>query len=269
MTKSKFAGVADTLFIPLEARIYVSKRFSDFFYDSKSLELEQYIPDRRIERQATEYQHFASVCRYHKLDSAVKAFLERHPHGNVICLGAGLETAYWRIGNGDAHFYEMDLPEVIEVREKVLGHGENETLIPGDLYDLTWSDGIDKKLPSLIVVSGVFQYFENEKTYELVRKLKTVFPNEAELLFDATTSKGLLYTNRFVKKMGNSSAMMFGYVDRPEEFTSATGTTLISVTGFFDDALRQLGRRLAFSTRIMMRGGELLKAVKILHLKLD
>ncbi|MFC2469734.1 MAG: class I SAM-dependent methyltransferase, partial [Negativicutes bacterium] len=32
-------GVADTLFIPLTARIYVSKRFPEYFYDKAALSL--------------------------------------------------------------------------------------------------------------------------------------------------------------------------------------------------------------------------------------
>ena len=41
--KNKLCGVEDTLYIPLVARIYASKRFPDFFYDEKSLELEEHI----------------------------------------------------------------------------------------------------------------------------------------------------------------------------------------------------------------------------------
>lgn len=37
----KLKGVADTLYIPLTARINISKRFPDFFYDEKALELEK------------------------------------------------------------------------------------------------------------------------------------------------------------------------------------------------------------------------------------
>ena len=41
-------GVEDTLYIPLVGRIYVSKKFPDFFYDAKALSLEEYIPTDNI-----------------------------------------------------------------------------------------------------------------------------------------------------------------------------------------------------------------------------
>ena len=41
--KNKLSGIEDTLYIPLAARIYASKRFPYFFYDEKALELEEHI----------------------------------------------------------------------------------------------------------------------------------------------------------------------------------------------------------------------------------
>ena len=48
MTDNALQGVMHTLFIPLEARIFVSKKFPDYFYDEKALVLESHIPDRKI-----------------------------------------------------------------------------------------------------------------------------------------------------------------------------------------------------------------------------
>ena len=36
---SKFEGVADTLYIPLTARIYVSEHFPEYFRDDKAVSL--------------------------------------------------------------------------------------------------------------------------------------------------------------------------------------------------------------------------------------
>ena len=52
---SDFEGVADTLYIPLSARIYVSKRFPSYFFDEKSLELESKIPYDTITKNSSEY----------------------------------------------------------------------------------------------------------------------------------------------------------------------------------------------------------------------
>jgi O-methyltransferase involved in polyketide biosynthesis len=46
----KLQGVSDALFIPLAARIFVSKKFHEYFFDEKALSLEQYIPDDTIQK---------------------------------------------------------------------------------------------------------------------------------------------------------------------------------------------------------------------------
>ena len=68
----------------------------------------------------------ASVARYYNMDEMTRTFLEAHHVCNIVNLGCGLETAYYRIGSKTAIFYEVDLPQVIEHRRRILGTGENE-----------------------------------------------------------------------------------------------------------------------------------------------
>lgn len=79
MGTSALEGVADTLYIPLVARIYVSKRFPEYFYDPKSLELEGSIPGDSIQRGSSEYAMVASAARYHNLDQMARAFVADIP----------------------------------------------------------------------------------------------------------------------------------------------------------------------------------------------
>lgn len=252
--EQKMQGVADTLYIPLTARIYVSKRFPDFFYDPKSLELETALPDDSIARNANEYGHMASVCRYWNLDGMVRRFMEFHPKCNVVNLGAGLETAYWRLKpSAGATFYEMDLPEVIETRRRVLGESGNDILLAGDLFDLGWADGIaDTSLPTLMTVSGVFQYFCEEQILGFIAAARGRFP-QAELVFDATGSQGIAYANRFVRKTGNTSAQMHFCIDDSRAFAQKAGVAILEERDFFKEPLRILGRRTKLFTRVAMR----------------
>lgn len=219
---SKFEGVADTLFIPLNGRIQVSRRFPEFFYDEKALSLESSIPGSSLQEQTSEFNILSSAARYHNMDQIMQAYIDAHPACNVVILGCGLETAYDRMDRKQAQFYEVDLPEVIEGRRKVLGERENETLIPGNLFNLSWADGIDKDKSTLITVSGVFQYFKEEKIIDFIHSLQSLFKN-MELLFDAVNSTGIKYAEKYVKKTGNDSAMMYFYVDDCEVFARKAG----------------------------------------------
>ena len=228
-----FEGVADTLYIPLAARVYVSKRFPEYFFDSKSLELEAAIPGESIQAGSNEYTMIASAARYHNLDQMARTYVAAHPICNIVNVGCGLETMFWRVGPDapNARFYEMDLPEVIETRRRVLGAPERDKLIAGDAFDLSWADGIDVSLPTLIIVSGVFQYFHNADVLGFIEDAKKTFA-DAELVFDATNTKGLEYTNRYVKKTGNASALMYCAIDDPAAFAHEAGCELIEVRPF-------------------------------------
>lgn len=264
---SKFEGVADTLFIPLNGRIQVSKRFPEYFYDEKALSLEAAIPGSSLQEQTSEFNILSSAARYHGLDQIMQAFINAHPACNIVILGCGLETAYDRMKRKQAQFYEMDLPEVIEGRRRVLGERENETLIPGDLFDLRWAEGIDTAQPTLITVSGVFQYFKEEKIIDFIHSLQKLF-QKAELVFDAVNGTGIKYAEKYVKKTGNDSAMMYFYVDDCEAFAAKAGCTLLEWRPFFRDARTLLKKKVGLYTRIAMWVTDRDARLKLLHLKL-
>ena len=268
---SNFQGVADTLFIPLEARIFVSEKFPEYFYDEKSLSLAQHITDDVIREKSSEYSFMASVARYYNTDSMTRSFLEKHKRRNIIHLGAGFETAYHRL-NGekmlDVTFFEVDLPEVIDARRALLGTGANEVLIGGDMFNLTWTEIINTALPSLLIVSGVFQYFTEEMIVRFIKDLRNAFSN-AELIFDATNETGLAYANRYVKKTGNTDALMHFYINDSTTFAKKVNAELIEERPFFIEARKLLGRRLKMYTRIAMRVVDKNKRAILVHLKLN
>ena len=76
---SKLQGVPDTLYIPLAARIYMSERFPEYFYDEKVLSLKAEFPDSSIQKKSSEYTQIASAARYYNVDKMVENFLKQHP----------------------------------------------------------------------------------------------------------------------------------------------------------------------------------------------
>jgi len=269
MSDNAFEGIADTLYIPLTARVYVSKRFPEYFFDPKSLELEAAIPGDSIQAGSNEYTMIASAARYHNLDQMARSYIAVHPSCDIVNVGCGLETMFWRVGPDapDARFYEMDLPEVIDARRRILGASERDKLIAGDAFDLSWADSIDTSRPSLIIVSGVFQYFHNADVLGFIADAKKAFA-DAELIFDATNTKGLEYVNKFVKKTGNSSALMYCAIDNPAAFAREAGCELIKVRPFYTAARRALKGKVDLYSKIAMAVADRTGRAFLLHLKL-
>lgn len=265
----QFESVADTLFIPLTARIYVSRRFPEYFYDARALELAHVLPNDSIEKKSSEYAMLASVARCQNLDEMTKKFISVHAKCNIVNLGCGLETAYDRINSKTALFYEVDLPAVIERRMQFLQEGKNEKLIAGDLFDLSWVNQIaDCTRPTLLIASGVFQYFHEEEILTFIKKCSTVFP-QAELIFDAANKTGIRYANQYVRKTGNHAAMMYFYVNDCMLFAEKAEAQLIEWRPFYTKTRKIIGSKTGLYTRIAMKVCDDLARAKLIHLKLS
>ena len=251
---SGFEGIADTLYIPLTARIYVSERFPEYFRDEKAESLKSEMPYEEIASKSGEYFQMAGACRFYNTDRMIKAFIDRHEKCNIVNVGCGLETSYFRIKPDPKKvcFYEMDLPEVIEARRKVLGESENEILIPGDMFDFRWTVNVDKSLPTLVTAIGVFQYFEEERVIDFLIQLKKEF-SDLEVIFDAMTSKAIKYANDYIRKTGNKNAKLHFCTDDGKSVAEKCGMTLIEERPFFTDARKRLKRKLTLYTRIAMK----------------
>ena len=164
-------------------------------------------------------------------------------------------------------FYEIDLPEVIEAREKVIPKGPGEVLIGCDVLSLDWLPRIDSSIPTLFMASGVFQYFREDDVIGLARKLGESLPG-SELVFDATDEVGVRYANRYVEKTGNTTAPMNFYINDPEVFARACGVELLEQRPFFKNMEPGVRRRLKIGSRIAMKVADRKRRTVIVHLKL-
>ncbi len=250
---SRDDAVKETLYIPLLGRIYTSKYYPEFFYDEKALALEASIPKRYQKISKPEYYCLAGATRYYHLDNEVRAFIKQYPNANIVNLGAGLDTMAYRVGAGNAHFYELDLPDVIAMRRKLLPEMANETYIASSFLDLRWLEQIDTRLPTLFVASGVFHYFTREVVQTFLQDSLDKIPQLA-IVFDAVDEVGLKFANRFVKKTGNHNAEMYFYINDAKAFFDTVSPVLVGVREypFYTDARKILGNKISIKTKCYM-----------------
>ena len=65
--------------------------------------------------------HSGVIARTIVLDRLTKAWLGAHPGAGVVNIACGLDTRCYRM-SGYAHWYNLDLPETMAVRELSLIH---------------------------------------------------------------------------------------------------------------------------------------------------
>ena len=269
MTK-RLGVVEDTMYVPMLGRIYAGENCRDILYDKKALELKDKLPAGLIENDTqTQYTYLASASRSANMDRYIRNFIQRKPDGIIVQLGCGLETTYYRNDNGRTIWYEIDLPNVIAYRRDLLEAGEREEYISGDAFQKDWIEQIHSEHPDtplLIVASGLFYYFREEKVLSLIRMLGNY--GDIELLFDTVNKSGMtMMKKKHMKTVGHEDAQMFFYVDSAHELAGKIGpdVKVLAEEPFY----RHIPKKgLQFSTKVSMVVSDWFSMVKMIHLSL-
>ena len=119
----------------------------------------------------------------------------------MVYLGCGLDTRFERTDNGQVEWYDLDLPEVIELRRKLIGDEvERHHLLAYSALDPAWMDSVKINLPPfLFLAEGLFMFFDQAQVMSLVLSLKDKFP-DSELVFDAFSPFYVWGNNRRVAR---------------------------------------------------------------------
>ena len=187
-------GVAEALLVTLYLRTMESQRPDALIKDEKAEALVKQISDAgfydfgRIKSlHLSEANKLVIILRNRELDRYAQDFLERHPEAAIVHIGCGLDSRFERLDNGRVEWYDLDLPDVIKLRRKLIGEeGGRYHLLGCSVLEDAWLDrvSVHRQRPFLFLAEGVFMYFAEAQVKSLVLTLRDHFPG-AELVFDA------------------------------------------------------------------------------------
>jgi O-methyltransferase involved in polyketide biosynthesis len=178
------------LLIPLYIRAIESQRPDALLKDEKAVALATQMDSAfsQIKQiKMDEEDKVAIILRNREFDRCARAFLARHPEAVVVHIGCGLDARFERADNGQVEWYDLDLPEVIELRRRFIGgEGARYHFLACSMFDSAWLDTMSahRHRPFLFLAEGVFMYFEEAQVKSLVLMLRDRFTG-AELVFDA------------------------------------------------------------------------------------
>jgi O-methyltransferase involved in polyketide biosynthesis len=184
------SGVAETLLLPLYIRAMESQRPDALIKDDKAVALVKQInyDSSWIKKMMVdEDDRVTLVLRNREFDRYARGFLARCPEAVVVHIGCGLDSRFERVDNGWVEWYDLDLPDVIELRRKLIGgEGARYHFLACSAFDSTWLDTVSAHCPRpfLFLAEGVLMYFEEAQVKSLVLTLRDHFPG-AELVLDA------------------------------------------------------------------------------------
>ena len=176
-------GVPETLLWNLYQRATEARRDRPVLQDPRAVELVDAIDYPFAERFGSGGHGQWQALRAATFDREVRRFLATHPDGTVVALGEGLETQFWRVDNGTAHWLTVDLPETVRVRERLLGTaGGRQQVFAGSALDPAWMDAVDPSRGVLLTAQGLLMYLQPDEVHALVRAMAKRFPGACLVL---------------------------------------------------------------------------------------
>ena len=186
----RLSSVYESLLLPLYIRAQETARPDAILKDDWAVEL---IGKLNLEgtqftqAQVSEEVQVSILLRNRHFDQLTQDFLSHYDDARVVYLGCGLDARFERVDNQKVEWFDLDLPEVIQLRQELMGvESCRYHLLGCSVLDHAWMDQASDPhpLPTLFMAEGLFMFFTQSQVNQLVLAIKARFPN-SELIFDA------------------------------------------------------------------------------------
>ena len=173
--KIKLSGVPETMLQTIYARAKES-RGRGAIHDAKAEEIiEKLDYDFSLADKDTAMRS-GVIARTIVLDRMTKEWLASHPGAGVVNIACGLDTRCYRM-SGYAHWYNLDLPETMAVREKLLPESGTISQITMSAMEDWGSEISEQNVPVLIVIEGLTMYLSERNIQRIFTVISSRFSN--------------------------------------------------------------------------------------------
>ena len=181
--------------MPLYARALESRRKRPILEDPKAVEIVDSF-DWDFRRFAQRRTVVGCTLRSAMFDVWVRDFLQRHPEGSVVEIGAGLNTRFERLDNGRIHWYDLDLPDMVELRRNFFPDSERRITLAASVLDPDWIETVRRSPgPYFLVAETVFVYLEEAQVKAALGQIASGFP-QVTIAFDTLGRRAVDGGNR-------------------------------------------------------------------------
>ena len=173
--KIKLSGVPETMLQTIYARAKES-RGRGAIHDAKAEEIIEKLDYDFFLADKDTAMRSGVIARTIVLDRMTKEWLASHPGAVVVNIACGLDTRCYRM-SGYAHWYNLDLPETMAVREKLLPESGTISQITMSAMEDWGSEISDQNVPVLIVIEGLTMYLSERNIQRIFTVISSRFSN--------------------------------------------------------------------------------------------
>ena len=171
--KIRLSGVPETMLQTVYARAKESSS-RGAIHDAKAEEIVERLDyDFSLADKDTAMRS-GVIARTIVLDQLTKSWLAAHSGEVVINIACGLDTRCYRM-SGYAHWYNLDLPETMTVREKLLPESGAISQIAMSAMDDWGSEIKEQHAPVLIIIEGLTMYLNAKDVQQIFMVISSRF----------------------------------------------------------------------------------------------
>lgn len=230
--------VQETLIVPLYGRKMCSEKFPELYMDVFAKELCERIDydftDLEKKNNSFLYEFGSLEAAMRQLDIMweIKEYLKKYPEATVVNIGCGLDETGKACDNGLCSIVNIDFPDIIEIRKKLIAEQNREKNIACDLKDYTWMKEIDDSKGVIFFAAGVFHYFKMDEVKALVLEIAKRYTGGC-LVFDSVGKLGLkLMMSKTLKNMGIKDVDGFFYINNLEKYLNWSKKIKVTSKGY-------------------------------------
>jgi O-methyltransferase involved in polyketide biosynthesis len=148
-------------------------------------EKQQIIKTKNLLKGIGRFDAKSMTKRLKIMDAIVNDHITHNLNCTVINLACGFDTRYWRIDNKKCNYIEIDLSEVVAIKQELLKENINYEIIGCSVLDYSW---IDKATTSgnenfLIIAEGLLNYLPEQDVRNFLQTISQRFIN-SQIVFD-------------------------------------------------------------------------------------
>ena len=161
-------------------------------------------------------------------DKCTRRYLRDHPRATVVALAEGLQTSFYRLDAGaedvghDFRWLTVDLPPMIDLRNKLLPPSDRVRALAQSALDFSWMDQVDTSEGVFITAEGLLMYLQPDEAMSLIRECAARFPG-GQMIFDLAPS-GFA----FLVKRGLRASLRYCVPPMPFSLTIAEAADLVN-----------------------------------------
>lgn len=244
---TKLTSVPETLLISLNARCNETVHPKGLIKDEKSLEIAEKVGSDFRNAKSVHLTNVGTAMRTIVFDRYTRDFLSRYPDGTIVNLACGLDTRYHRLGNGMQRWFDLDFPEVIEIRRKLFYEDKSYKFISKSVLDFSWMDDVPKDKPVFLSAEGLFCYFTEEEVKTILTEVAKAFP-KAEFTIEAIAPFMVKETNHHPSLKGYDATFKWG--TNSGKVVDAWNTGFHFIDEYFFMSMQEAKKR-SFTVRLL------------------